>query len=431
MNKKRLPHHLVIVAGPDRGQEVALPVDGARMGRSEGNDITLKDPSLSRFHCRFYFNPAGALYLADLASTNDTLVNGRPVQDVELQVGDRVEIGETTLLVVSNRLDGETRGPGREVDLGLQPKEAVREPAFPAGHRPFRLRVLVSAVATAFLLLAAAGFWAFLKARPANPAARAPDPGLELEYEKVQASSQNIFFYLLTLKNGILSVRVENLQDGRQVQREQKVDERVVAALQASLESSGFFGLEEGYEGRGVDAWDSMDLTLTLNRRTHRVRVVNRLEPDAFRDARQRIEEFGQNEIGLGALALQPERLREMANKAWQAGQNFYQQREVRNDNLAQAIRSFTEVEWYLETVEPKPEFYPDAVAAREEATRKLNEKYEENLFQAERAIRLKDWAVANQHLRVCLEILPNRSDERYRGVDRKLMDVQRQMERR
>jgi hypothetical protein len=428
VNEKRLPHHLVIVAGPDRGRELTLPAEGARMGRSEGNDLRLNDPSLSRFHCRFFFNSAGALHLADLASTNDTLVDGRAVQDTELHAGQRVVIGETTLLVVSDRLDGEPRAGDREVDLGLQPRDAVRVTASPRASR----RILGFAILlVACVLLAAAGFWVLRWKHPVHAAARAPDPGLEIEYEKVQASARNIFYYSLTLRNGILSVRVENLEDGRQVQREQKVDGRVTVALAAALETSGFFELDEVYEGRAADGWDAMDLTLILNRRARRVRVVNRLEPETFREARQRIEEFGQNEIGLGALSLPPERLLEEAYKAWQAGQNFFQQREVRNDNLAQAIRSFTEVEWYLETVEPKPDYYPAAVAAREEASRRLDEKYEENLFQAERAIRLKDWATANQHLRVCLEILPNRSDERYRKVDRKLMDVQSQMERR
>lgn len=428
MNEKRLPHHLVIIAGPDRGRELTLPAEGARLGRSEGNDFQLHDPSLSRFHCRFYFSPAGGLHLADLASTNDTLVDGRPVQDTELRAGQCVVIGETTLRVVSDRLDGEPRAGEREVDLGLGPKEAVRAPG---SSRPSRRLLGFAALLAALVAAAAAGVWFLRRMTPVHAAARAPDPGLEIEYEKVQASARNIFYYALSLRNGVLAVRVENLEDGRQVQREQKVDSRVTAALAAALEGTGVFELEPAYEGRAEDSWDAMDLTLVLNRRARRVRVVNRLEPEAFREARQRIEEFGQNEIGLGALSLPPERLLEEAYKAWQAGQNFYQQREVRNDNLAQAIRSFTEVEWYLETVEPKPDYYPAAVAAREEAVRKLGEKYEENLFQAERAIRLKDWAVANQYLRVCLEILPNRSDERYRMVDRKLMDVQSQMERR
>lgn len=430
MNEKRVSHHLVIVAGPDRGRELTLPPEGARLGRSEGNDCQLNDPSLSRFHCRFYFSPVGALHLADLASTNDTLVDGRPVQDAELRAGQKVVIGETTLLVVSDRLDGEPRPGEREVDLGLHPKGMARASA-PTAVRASRRILGFTILLVLLALAAAAGLWALRRMNPVNAAARAPEPGLEIEYEKVQASARNIFYYSLSLRNGVLSVRVENLEDGRQVQREQKVDDRVTAALSAALETSGFFDLDGTYEGRATDGWDAMDLTLVLKRRAHRVRVANRLEPETFREARQRIEEFGQNEIGLGALSLPPERLLEEAHKAWQAGQNFYQQREVKNDNLAQAIRSYTEVEWFLETVEPKPDYYPAAVAAREEAARKLDEKYEENLFQAERAIRLKDWATANLHLRICLEILPNRSDERYRKVERKLMDVQSQMERR
>jgi len=401
------------------------------MGRAEGNDIALTDPSLSRFHCRFYFKPDGLMYLADLASTNETQVNGAPIQDVALKIGDLVAIGETTIQVVNDRLDAGHGPVGRDVDLGLHPKNPFGGKVSPGGGGGSRR--WVSWVFGLILLLIGviAGVMVWRLIPSENDRVVAGSQGLELEYEKVQASTQTVFFYSLTLKDGMLSVRVENLQDGRQIQREQKVDERVVSSLAASIDSAGFYALNEGYEGRSVDAWESMDLTVTRNRRVHRVRVINRIEPEAFRETRQKIEEFGQNEIGLGALALPPERLKELAHKAWQAGQNFHQQLEVRNDNLAQAIRSFTEVEWYLETVEPKPDYYVDAMAAREKALRQLNEKYEEHSFQAERAIRLKDWPTANQHLRICLEILPNRSDERYRKVDRKLMDVQSQMERR
>jgi len=76
--------------------------------------------------------------------------------------------------------------------------------------------------------------------------------------------------------------------------------------------------------------------------------VLNTLEPEACKAVREAIEEFGQNELGLAALALAPDKLIELARAAALLGRSLYDQREIKNDNLAKAIRSLREVEWYL-----------------------------------------------------------------------------------
>jgi len=87
--------------------------------------------------------------------------------------------------------------------------------------------------------------------------------------------------------------------------------------------------------------------------------VLNTLEPEVFKTVREAIEEFGQNELGLAALALAPEKLIDLARSASLLGRNLYDQREVKHDNLAKAIRSLNEAKWYLETIEPKPVSMP------------------------------------------------------------------------
>ena len=82
------------------------------------------------------------------------------------------------------------------------------------------------------------------------------------------------------------------------------------------------------------------------------------LEPDAFRRLRELLEEFAQNELGLAALAITPDKLLELAQAAFLQGRGLYDQRLVRNENLAGAIRALQETEWYLETILPKPDFY-------------------------------------------------------------------------
>ncbi len=444
--------HLIVEAGPDKGRVITVPAAGARAGRSSSNDIVLNDASLSRFHCRFYFKDHRHLHVADLASTNETLVNNRPVTDMALAVGDRITIGETIIKVVSvvpegaaseNGTEGAAqalveppaaesatvpppaRETGAEIDLGLHPPPVLPVRRFEHRRRYVGLMTLLIAV----LAVAGAAVWRVTRSggrgRLGMVVPGSDAPNLELDYEKVQASNKNIFRYRLTLRDGVLAIRIDNLEDGRHLGREKRMDPKALQELAQRLQSTDFFQLNPEYSGIAPEVLEMMDLTVVLNGRVHRSRVVNRLEPRQFRDARILIEEFGQNELGILAMALPREQLLELARDAWLQGRKLFDEREVRNDNLARAIKRFLEVETLLEVIEPKPEIYAEAVRAREECARLLQERYESLLFRADRAIRLSDWREANEHLLAILDMIQDRDDERYQKTYKKLLYVQ------
>lgn len=439
---------LVVEGGPDKGMEIAVPAAGVRLGRSSGNDVVLADPSLSRFHCRFFFKDGTELHVSDLASTNETLVNGKPSRDGLLKVGDRITIGETVIKFV------QAAGPtaAAEPPPPAQPAPARPEPSGPASHTDIDLgldradgfeaaraitprssprgRLLLLGGAIVILIGAALIAKMLMKPAPVRRVAGAGTRELEIHYEKVEAGQSNIFRYAVTLQGEVLSVRVDNLADGQHVGREKKTDPKLLDLLAASLEQSGFFQLGAEYQGLAPGVWDQSDLTVSINRRTHRVRVLNRLLPDEFKKASEEIEEFVRNEMGLYALALPPDKLVALGQNAWLAGQKFFDEREVRHDNLARAIKSLTEAESLVEALEPKPEFYAPAIALREEAKRALQEKFQDYLFRADRAIRLREWREANTHLQILLETISDRSDERYDTINKKLIDVQRRLDR-
>ena len=450
---------LVVESGPDKGLEIVVPAAGARVGRASGNDVVLHDPALSRFHCRFYFKDGQSLYVSDLASTNETLVNSRPSPDGRLRAGDRITIGETVIKVARDATGGAAEPPpaspspaaapppppppppaapagaaagGKpmEIDLGLDREDGFESARSLKPKAPLKARLLVYA-GIAVMVVAAVGLSAWLmKPRAGRKPSATATGGLEIHYEKVEAGAKNIFRYAMALEGGTLSVRIDNLQDGQHVSREKKTDPKVLELLASSLEQSGFFQLVDEYQGLAPGVWDQADLTIVINRRAHRVRVLNRLQPDAFKKAREEIEEFVRNEIGLYALALPPEKLVEIGRNAWLTGQKLYDEREVRHDNLARAIKSLTEAESLVETLEPKPDFYEKAIALREETRRMLQAKYEDYLFRADRSIKLNDWKEANAHLQVLLETVSDRADERYDKVYKKLVDVQRRLNR-
>ena len=106
----------------------------------------------------------------------------------------------------------------------------------------------------------------------------------------------------------------------------------------------------------------------------------------------------------------------------------MWDEREVRNENLYNAIRSYKECEWYLETIQPKPTFYSEATNARNDCIRELQRRYDDLWFLAERSVKLRDWKEAERQLKVICEMIPDRSDERNRNASKNLVDVERHL---
>jgi FHA domain len=68
-------------------------------GRGSKNTVRLDDPFASRYHAELQVNQAQHCYFVDLDSRNGTLLNDEPLTtSVWLKHGDRISIGETTLI---------------------------------------------------------------------------------------------------------------------------------------------------------------------------------------------------------------------------------------------------------------------------------------------------------------------------------------------
>jgi adenylate cyclase len=68
------------------------------IGRTEGNDLILNHPSVSRKHARF--EPRGSKWwIVDLKSTNGIKVNGNAVSEAQVGAGDKIHIGSVQLEV--------------------------------------------------------------------------------------------------------------------------------------------------------------------------------------------------------------------------------------------------------------------------------------------------------------------------------------------
>ena len=443
-------YKIVVEAGPNRGCEFAIPAAGARVGRSSQNDIALADPLLSRHHSRFELR-GGELWVMDLASANQTLVNGRVVEDSRLNAGDAVQVGDTVMRVVAlgNAMPaapadatpvvapvissaatqpvptGPAVQPGKPlIDLGLD-----RTDEQPAASRHNLRPLLWSMAGVAVLLL---GIMLFIDTTPkplSRPIAEVQDLTLQILYEKIEADPVSIFRYEMSLSpENNIAIRIDDLKQDNHPRKELRIpDAERVKDLARELLASGFFKLDSSYVGINTqpDALNSWDLTIIIGRKAHRCRVVNRLEPEIFRAVRERIETFGKNELGIWAIQYTRDKLVDLAGEAFRVGRKGYDEREIQYGNLFQAIKKFKEAKFYLETVEPKPEFFAEIDEAMRKATEDLDQRYKDQRFRADRAINLPDWQAAAQELRVLRELVPDRDDDRYKDATSKLIDVE------
>ena len=109
---------LIVQDGPDQGRSVTLRGDRFVIGRGRDCQLRLGSSKVSRAHASLE-RRGGRLYLRDLASTNGSLLNGKPVRDREVEVndGDRLRFGPITFALevghASSRFEVDEYAGGR------------------------------------------------------------------------------------------------------------------------------------------------------------------------------------------------------------------------------------------------------------------------------------------------------------------------------
>jgi diguanylate cyclase (GGDEF)-like protein len=84
---------LTVLTGLSAGRIFSVGFDDLTVGRSHDCEVRLDDQGISRRHCRFRRAEDDSCFVEDLGSTNGTYVNGKRIEGVRLDPGDRVQIG--------------------------------------------------------------------------------------------------------------------------------------------------------------------------------------------------------------------------------------------------------------------------------------------------------------------------------------------------
>ncbi|MFO0550267.1 MAG: FHA domain-containing protein [Polyangiaceae bacterium] len=98
------PHHrpdrLVVVVGPQPGQEFFLDREHFTIGRSEDANISVNHSSVSRLHAELHAIGNSRYEIIDKGSANGIRINGQDVRRGFIEAGDAIELGDVRLRFV-------------------------------------------------------------------------------------------------------------------------------------------------------------------------------------------------------------------------------------------------------------------------------------------------------------------------------------------
>lgn len=142
---------LICIAGPRQGESFAIGADEMVLGRDRSCAVPLLDSGVSRRHAAIWRDGQGRLRLRDLESRNGSFVNGVPVRETELMVGDEIRLGGSVFLYDAGGGGPQTVPSGRTVvpsGVTLWMSRAQREKAEQQGRTARELEALL-AISTA------------------------------------------------------------------------------------------------------------------------------------------------------------------------------------------------------------------------------------------------------------------------------------------
>ena len=88
--------YFLLLSGPELGRRCTLAEESTTIGRAPRCTHTINDPEISRVHIQI-LHKNGEYWMEDTESTNGTLVNGKALRSHQLEAGDILRIGNTTM----------------------------------------------------------------------------------------------------------------------------------------------------------------------------------------------------------------------------------------------------------------------------------------------------------------------------------------------
>ena len=453
---------LEILNGEFKGRRFPVKPGGIKLGRSSSNDVAIPDIELSRSHCIFEMYGEGVLKVTDLASANGTRVNGGDIgsKSVELKPDDVVEVGDTRLRIALDKPEAPAEAKDRPKDrpkekpLVIIPGKDQPDDAKPKATAKERMRQILWGATVGMLVLAFAVVLLSTEdmGTPETPRKQQYSTGtrslsgeeeapestdrISFSYERVVADSQGIFRLYVTLEDGD-SMRVvldEVGESPRHVNESKAIKAKSLSVLREIFAEADLDKLDREYRGPDSEppVLNSFDLEYSLGggKRPQRILIVNFPEPKVFKLFAKKLETFVNTEMDLAALAFNADKLLELAKSAAAAGATKYEDRDVSEGNLYASVKAYEEAIMYLKTINPKPKEYNEYLERLEVSRSELDSRHQELVFEATHAKKNRDWEGAKAKYRKIMELVSDRSDERYQQASIELGEVEKRLKK-
>lgn len=437
-----MSYQLRFTSGPNQGQVYPLDKPVVRIGRASTNDITVKDLELSRSHCQIEQRENGEFWVSDLASANQTFIGEEAIESARLLPGTEVTIGSSAFLIEASgagasqatqpteSASSEPLAAPEKIDLGFE------TPTASAATGKNRMRAILWPVALLVCLCSIIfALWGsgLLSPQPVEeekPSKPKGNPGCELVYERVDIDADHAFRYAVHLTpDGVLTLKMNDIAEkSRTIDQSKKItaDERnrLVNSIRAILAAHRPEAQDIGQPDNSTH-WSEVSLTLVENYAIESCRLQNRTLSEAWLRIKEQIETHCNTLFGTWALNLSADELLAKAKENYNIAVKYDGERGLALANLSNAIRAYSEAIYYMDALDPRPEFYSDATQKKSAAEAELQQLCNDHNINAVRAINIKDWETAKAELRAILELVPDRADSRNQAAASKLVEVE------
>ena len=247
-------------------------------------------------------------------------------------------------------------------------------------------------------------------AAPTEPVAAVP-PELHFEYEQLTVTKDTIFRYELSLRNGVLSVTVDDPLNNRRVEDSRTVSPEQLKFLGENLLAEKVLQLQSPPVEGAVGQVGRVRLLVAGGNRGNSVVVENTQEPAALHETAQTLQDFAQNLFGIGAEPMPLEEAMRQAEEGFLNAHRMYEERNVDPANLYKSVKEYGMVLVRLKNYEAKPEWFAKCVAEEENARKRLDADLAKLKRDAQALKSANSLAEARQVLSQILDMIPNRDD--------------------
>lgn len=315
--------------------------------------------------------------------------------------------------------------PGR-VDLGLEstpPGEKKRSPLFG----------LIFALGAILVLLGGAfAIFSFENKETKTAAPRrlpsAEEQPFEFCYERLVITEESLYRYTLNYESaGLLTLAIDDLGDAdRSFKKEKQLSPHAQKMLRKEVMNSSYSTIREMYPERSPDGVSLRRKTVTLVLGTNIwKRTAENVDNPAFDALCESLELFSRNELGVWATQYSVSELHEMGEEQLRVARRYWEQRDMGDDKLFQAVTAYKQGLSALETLNPKPAFAQDLTAELREAVDLLTTRYEAAAFAVDQAMNTQRYERAAEELQRILRMIPDRDDERNLKATEQLLMIE------